>query len=134
LRRRVVHRVATFDLAGVVVLAAASLALGWRRGALPVVWRALRRTGPFALAFAAYAGIAGGWLASSYEAGNATPFWAIGTTTLLLGLLARAWGAVGSKRSALRVARAVLCASSVVAAGFLVLERIDVNYLQGFGL
>jgi hypothetical protein len=134
LRRRVAHRVATVDLAAVTLLAAGSLALGWRRGALPVVLREIRRIAPFAVAFAAYAGILGGWLASSYEAGNAAPFWAIGGTTLVLGLLARAWGAVGSKRSGPRALRAILCATGVLAAGFLVLERIDATYLQGFGL
>jgi hypothetical protein len=134
LHRRVAHRVALGDLAAFAVLALGSLALGWRRGALATVGRAMRRAAPFALAFAAYAGLVGGGLASSYETGNASPFLGIGVATLVIVLMARAWGAAGSQAMAARAARAVLSASSVLAAGFLILEQIDATYLEGFGL
>ncbi|MDB4995280.1 MAG: hypothetical protein JWM74_2712, partial [Myxococcaceae bacterium] len=53
-------------------------------------------------------------------------------------LIARAWGAVaGSGESTGRWSRAFragLSAASVLAAGFLVLESVDVAYLEGFGL
>jgi hypothetical protein len=133
-RRRGVHQFALGDLAFVLLLAILSFVGASRRRALPLVVRELRRFAPLALGYTLYAGIVGGWLASSYESGNATPFFALAVATLVLVLLARAWGAAGSARPAARAARAMLCASSIVASGFLLLERIDPTYLEGFGL
>ena len=84
--------------------------------------------------FAAWAALVGGVLASEYEAGNARPFLLLGAFVVPLTLLARAWGAAGSAARAARVARAVVAASSVAAAAFLLLETLDVTYLEGFGL
>ncbi len=134
LRARVAHRVAVGELGMMLLFALGSVVLGLRRGALPTLGRELRRAAPFALAFAAYAGLVGGGLASSYESGSATPFFAIGLATFLLVLVARAWGTTGSAAKGARIARAVLCGTSVLAAGFLILERVDATYLEGFGL
>lgn len=134
LRRRLAHRLALADLVVVLALAMGSLAHAARRRALGDVGRELRRFAPLAAAFAAFAGIAGGLLASSYEAGNAAPFVWLAVTTLLLVLLGRAWGVAGSVRASARAARALLCASSVVAAAFLMLETGFPSYLEGFGL
>ena len=136
LRRRVAHRVSVADLALFGVLALGSLVVAAVRGkgALGVVGHTLRRAAPFALAFAAYAGLVGGGLASSYETGNASPFLGIGAATFVLVLLARAWGTAGSQATAMRAARALLSGTSVLAAGFLILEHIDATYLEGFGL
>jgi len=131
-RRRTLHRVAIFNVVAVLLCAALSLALG--KGSWGALARELRRFGPFALAFVVYVGLIGGWLASSYESGNALPFILLGGATLLLGAAARAWAVTGSPRRWARGLRAALCASSVVAAGFLLLERIDASYLAGFGL
>jgi hypothetical protein len=89
---------------------------------------------PLALVFTVFAGAAGGYLASSYETGNATPFLMIVPLMLAAILLARAWGAVGSRRMPARVLRAALCSSSVFALALLVLEKWTPQYLEGFGL
>jgi hypothetical protein len=95
---------------------------------------ALRRSTPLAIAFAAYMAFAGGALAAGYETGNATPFVALGATLAPIAIVARAWGAASSPHLALRAARAALSASAVFAAAFLLLERLDRSYLEGFGL
>jgi hypothetical protein len=135
-RRRTLHRAAWIDLAVVALLASASLAraAATRRGALADVARHLRRLAPLAIAFTAYVAIAGGALAAKYESGNALPFWALGAVLLVLVALARAWSATGGASRTARVTRAVLAATTVVAAAFLVLESIDTMYLEGFGL
>jgi hypothetical protein len=84
--------------------------------------------------FAAFVGLGGGALASGYEAGNAAPFLALGAAVLPVVLVARAWGAAGSTRAAARAGRALVCFVTVLAIGFVVLERIDPQYLGGFGL
>ncbi len=134
IRRRLAHRLALVDLALVLVLALGSLARTARQGGLGNVGRELSRFAPLALAFAAFAGVSGGLLASSYEAGNAAPFVWLAATTFLLMLLGRAWGAAGSVRASARAARALLCASGVVAAAFLMLETGFPSYLEGYGL
>ncbi len=96
---------------------------------------AARRFVPWALALVAWLGGVGGLLASRYERGNALPFLAFGALLLPIVLLARAWGVAsdGSSR-ARRAGRALVAASAVLAAAFLLLERIDPRYLDGFGL
>jgi hypothetical protein len=84
--------------------------------------------------FVAFVAVAGGALASNYEAGNAAPFLLLGAVVLPLVLVARAWSAVGSTRGAARVARALLCAATVLAAAFLLLDAVNPQYLTGFGL
>ncbi len=44
------------------------------------------------------------------------------------------WGAVGSEGAAPRAGRALLCAASVLAAAFLLLDLVNPTYLEGFGL
>jgi hypothetical protein len=133
-RRQLLHRVAVSDLAMTAVLVVAAIAIAARHGRLPEVGRALRAAGPTALAFAAFVGLAGGALASSYESGNATPFRVLGVALLPLVLCARAWGAAGSPARGARVGRAFACASAAVACAFVVLEAVDPTYLDGFGL
>ena len=133
-RRTAVHRGALAVL-GLRALFAGSALLGAaRKKELVKVARAAGRTLPLVFLFAAYTGLAGGALASAYESGNSAPFLALGAVLMPLVLVARAWGAAGSTHPALRAARAVLCASTVLAAAFLVLESVDTSYLAGFGL
>jgi hypothetical protein len=58
----------------------------------------------------------------------------LGPAVLILSLVARAWGAAGSSARGARAIRAVVCASSMLAAGFLVLEAVEPVYLESFGL
>lgn len=133
-RQRTAHRAAWVDLGALAAFFVASLVLAARRHALAGVAPALKRTAPLALAFAAYIGVLGGWLASSYEAGNAIPFYGLAAAALVFGLIARSWAAIGSAATLARAGRAVLCASGVASAAFLFVERVDPTYLEGFGL
>jgi hypothetical protein len=130
-RRRAVHRVAIAVIAGMLALVAIALA---RSKSRERVVPALRASAPVAIGFAAYVGIAGGFLASSYEAGNAKPFFVFGAAALPIFVAARAWGAAGSQTAAARALRAAACAAAMLAAAFVVLEGIDPAYLEGFGL
>ncbi len=133
-RRRALRSGALFELAGFAGLAGLALVRALRRGALGEARTALRRIAPVALAFVAYLAGAGGLLASQYESGSATPFVGLGLAVLPLLFLARAWGAVGLTRSTARAGRAVLCAVSVLAATFVLLDAVNPTYLEGFGL
>ena len=133
-RRRVLHIAALVDLAALGALLVLALARARRRAQIPAVGRAIARSAPLTLAFAAYVALAGGLLASSYEAGNAKPFLALGVAVLPLVVAARTWGAAGSPSPWARAGRAMMCASAALAVAFVLLERIDSAYLEGFGL
>ncbi len=132
--RRAVQRSALIVLAAFAVFAVLALVRAGRKRTLGQAWSALRELAPAALGFVAFVAIAGGVLASQYESGNATPFLLFGATVLPLVLLARAWGAVGSQTRAARLGRSLLCAATVMAAAFVLLERVYPDYLAGFGL
>jgi tetratricopeptide (TPR) repeat protein len=119
-------------LGALLVGTVAAVAMGLRltRQATPDLTRFAR----LALAFALYVGVAGGLLASGYEGGSVRPFVALGGAIFLVACLARAWALFGSKAPAARVVRAIVCGASVVAAAFLLLDRIDPAYLDSFGL
>ncbi len=133
-RRRWLHHASIAELALFSILAAIAVARAAARGAWSDVRRALRGGTGFALAFAVYVALAGGALASAYETGNAAPFLIFGAALAPIVVAARAWGAAGSSAGWARAARAVVCASAVVAAAFLVLEAVNVQYLEGFKL
>jgi hypothetical protein len=78
--------------------------------------------------------VAGGLLARQYEGGSARPFLVLGLALLPILLLARAWGAAGSRSLRARAMRAALCAASALGAAFVVLEQVDAAYLEGLGL
>jgi hypothetical protein len=44
------------------------------------------------------------------------------------------WSAVGSQRAVARVGRGVAAVAATIAVGFLVVERVNPAYLEGFGL
>jgi hypothetical protein len=129
-RRRPLRMIASFVL--FVLLAAAFIVIvrpGRRR-----VLVAAGRLAPMALAFAFVATGVGGLLASRYEQTKPFPF-----TTLLpqifgIIILARIWSAGGSPRPEARAFRAVVAFAGVFAVAFLILDRMDPIYLQGFGL
>lgn len=134
MRRRHLHTASISLLALVLLLAARAIVVATRRGALSPVRGALARTWRLALGYAAYVAIAGAALASGYEAGTTRPFLTFGAVLLPIVLVARAWAAAGRATVAARSARAALCGIAVVGAGFLVLEWVDIAFLEGMGL
>ena len=132
--RRAVRYGSAATLGAFGILALVAMIRASRRQALDDAWAALRRLAPIALVFVAFIAVAGGTLASKYESGNATPFYAFGITVLPLVLLARAWGSIGSPSRAARAARAVLCGGAIASAAFMLLESLNPAYLEGFGL
>ena len=103
-------------------------------GSLAAVRHAVKQTSGIAAAYAAYVALGGALLASGYEAGTARPFLSFGAALVPIVLLARAWAAAGASHAAARRARASLCGLGAVAAAFLVLETVDVTFLEGMGL
>jgi hypothetical protein len=132
--RRSVRYGALVIVGAFALLAALAIVRAARRGALGAAAGELRRLAPVAILFVAFVAVGGGLLASNYESGNASPFLLLGVAVLPLVLVARAWGAVGSASKTARVARAVLCAATVLAAAFLLLDSVHPQYLAGFGL
>jgi tetratricopeptide (TPR) repeat protein len=133
-RRAHAHTASIVVLAASALLAAIAIGRAARRGHIAAVGRALRAAAPLTAVFAAYVAIAGGAIAVRYEGGDPTPFHAIGVVLLPVALLARAWGAAGSPLWPARALRAILAASSAVAASFLALEKVASMYLKDFGL
>jgi hypothetical protein len=128
-------RYAAFGVVGCfVLLAGLGVVRAARAGTLRDAGRELRKLAPVAALFVVFVAVGGGALASNYESGNASPFLLLGAVVLPLVLLARAWSAVGSTRSAARVGRSLLCAATVLAAAFLLLDAVNPQYLAGFGL
>jgi hypothetical protein len=133
-RRRAIHRAATFALVALLALVVSALGRAAARKELGAATAAIRASYKLIAGFLGYLTIAGAALAVGYEPGTGAPFLVFGAVALPLALAARAWGAIGSARPAPRAARALVCSASVVAAAFLVLEWINTEYLKGFGL
>ena len=133
-RRRFLHLASIVLLAGIVVLAARAWLTATRRGRGKQVRTALARTWKLALAYAAYVALGGAALAAGYEEGTSKPFLWFGLVLVPLVLVARAWGAAGAASRAARLGRASACAAGALSAAFLVLEGIDVGFLDGMGL
>ncbi len=129
-RRRVIERGAVATLGLFVVVGGAS-ALRRVRG---VPRGELVRFVPRAVLVCAYLAIVAALLANAYERGNALPFLLVPACLLPIILIARAWALVGATSRAARIARAAFGAVAVLAAAFLVLDRVDVRYLESFGL
>ena len=132
--RRAVRYGAIAVVGAFLALACIAVARAARRQALGSGTREARRLAPVAALFVAFVAVGGGLLASNYESGNASPFLLLGGAVLPLVLIARVWSAVGSERQGARVARSLLCGATVLAAAFLLLDRIHPEYLAGFGL
>jgi hypothetical protein len=133
-RRHLIHlgSIAVIGLA--IGLAATAIGKAIRARRHGVVVARARRSSGLVIGYAAYVAIAGAALATGYEDGTGRPFLLFGGVLVPLLLLARAWGAAGSQSRRARGSRAVLCAASALGAAFLVLEHVDVSYLEGLGL
>jgi hypothetical protein len=133
-RRHHLHRFSIATLA--IALAAATLTIGRsvRAGKLAAILGRARASSRLVIVYAAYVAIGGAVLATGYEEGTSRPFLLFGAVLVPILLIARAWGAAGSTSTRARAVRAAVCATSALAAAFLVLERVDVAYLEGMGL
>lgn len=135
-RRKALHAGAVVVLAAIVVLAARAIVSAARRerARSRAMFGAVRRTLPVALAYVAYVAVSGAVLASRYERGTSAPFLVFGLVLLPIVVVARAWGAAAGGGRGARVARGLFCGIGVMGAAFLVLEAIDVSFLEGMGL
>jgi hypothetical protein len=131
-RRGHVHAAAVAALA--VALAMALLSLVAARRLLPGALAAVTRIARPATFFMLYAGLAGGYLASSYENGTPVPFFLFAAFMLPLVGLFRMWSAVGSPRLAARIGRGLAAVTATLAVAFLVVEHVNPAFLGGFGL
>jgi hypothetical protein len=132
--RHRLHIASITVIALALALAVLAVVRGARAGRLQTILGRARSSTRLVLAYAAYVSIAGGLLASGYEEGTARPFLLLGAVLVPLLLVARAWGAAGSSAPRARGLRAALCATSALGAAFLVIEHVDVSYLEGLGL
>jgi hypothetical protein len=133
-RRRRMHVASIAVLLAMGVLAAGAWLVALLRGQGARVRGALARMWKLAVAYAAYVALGGAMLASGYEAGTSKPFLYFGAVLVPIVLVARAWGAAGGETRWARGGRATLCGVAAVCAAFLVLEGVDVAFLEGVGL
>ncbi len=133
-RRRGIHLGALGTLAIAIVLCGVAIARAAFRRQASVLAARVRASGRFMVGGAAYLALGGAALASGYEEGTARPFLFFGVGLLPLLLLARTWGAAGGASTRARLGRASICAASALAVAFLVLEHIDLAYLESLGL
>jgi hypothetical protein len=133
-RRHHMHNACIAVVAGLLVLAIVSLVRAMRSGRGRVVIERTRASSRLVLAYGAYVAISGAVLAMGYEEGTSRPFLIFGLALVPLLFLARAWAAAGSPARWARIGRATLCATSALGVAFLVLEHVDVAYLEGIGL
>lgn len=123
-RRRIAHRASLGAIGAMLFFGIAAIV---RRRSVRIAHA--RTIGAFAVVIAL-----GGAIASAYEQGNAVPFVALAGAIAVLAMLASAWASAGSPKTWARVGRAIVCGAAIAGAGFLVLEKIDTRYLEGFGL
>lgn len=128
-KRRVAHRVSIAAVSAMLAPAAIALYRARREA-----WRAARSALGGVVVFGLWVGLGGTALARSYEASDPRPFLFLGGALVPTVLVARAWGAAGSASRPARVLRTVTCACAALAVAFLVLERTNVQYLEGIGL
>jgi hypothetical protein len=139
-RRLVLHRLFVATIAAMIGLSTITVVFAIARGRAMRVVRELGRMTPLIVGFGIYVGVVGGLLAVAYETGEtsgtgtAHPFLFFGAALTAVLLVARAWSAAGSPRNAVRAARAIVCAAAAIATAFLVLEHVDVTYLEAVGL
>ena len=134
IRRHRLHLAALGVIGLAIVLAAVAIGKAARARQLAAVIERTRTSSGLAIGYAAYVAIAGALLATGYEQGTARPFLLFGAVLVPILVVSRAWGAAGSQAAGARGLRAALCAASALGAAFLVLEHVDVAYLEGLGL
>lgn len=133
-RRLYMHYTCVSLVMLVLLMTARACATAARRGSLGAVGSAVRKAAGIAVAYAAYVALGGALLASGYEAGTSRPFLFFGAAIVPIALLARAWAAAGASTAPAIRGRATVCGLGALAAAFLVLEAVDVTFLEGMGL
>jgi hypothetical protein len=129
-RRRILERGAVATLALFALLAGQAAARRLRGERLGELVRVL----PRAAAICAYLALGATLLANAFEHGHALPFVLLPASALVVAALSRAWALSSSSSRRARAARAVFGVLAVASAAFLLLDRIDVRYLESFGL
>ena len=129
-RRSRVHLIALGTLG--VTLGVVFLSLVAAHRALAEALRAVGRIARLVTVFLLYAGLMGGYLASSYENGNPLPFLLFAGFMLPLVVVFRMWSAVSSPRLGARVGRG-LAAVFAMAVAFLVVEHVRPGVSGGVG-
>lgn len=96
----------------------------------------LRKRAVRSIAFGAFVGATGAIGVSFYERGHALPFLLLGGAISAIAVFADAWRIAGAGQKGERprsVLRASLSIAATLSAAFLILESIDVRYLEAFG-
>ncbi len=118
----------------IVSLFVAASGIGVARGRARVVAHAqLRRELAVCLGFGALVAGLGSLMVSLYERGHAMPFVALGGALALIAFMARMWRLASPPGPLRGGMRALLSATSSMAAAFLILENFNVQYLEAFG-
>ena len=94
----------------------------------------LGKVAPKAVLLCVYLATFAAVLSIAFERGNASPFLALAASVFPIVIVARAWALSGATTPIARTMRAILGAFAVVCAAFIVLDQIDVRYLESFGL
>ena len=129
-RRRVVERACAGVLAVFAIAGSASAALRLRGSGVASLGAFVAKAAGICMYLATFAAV----IAGSYENGHTLPFVVFPLVVLPIAIIARAWALAGASTPAARAFRAIFGAVAVAAAAFLVLDRIDVRYLESFGL
>jgi hypothetical protein len=133
-RRRWEQRAAVGVIASFVVFVSWALVRATVSRSFGAAPRALRSLATVAAPFLALLAGAGALLGWFYQSASPAPFLLFGPAALVVVLAARAWSAVGSNRRVHRLGRGLLCAATVLATAFTLLDALDPTYLEGFGL
>lgn len=133
-RRFWAHRATVFLLA--LFCANSLFAIGRQVAARRFDAARLGRRAVRSLSFGVLVGGAGAAIVSFYERGHTLPFLLLGVSIVAVAILADAWRLAndGKAPHRTRVAlRLLLSASAVLSSAYLILESIDVRYLEAFG-
>ncbi len=129
-RRRVIERVCAAVLAVFAIAGCAAAARRLRGARVAALAAFVAKAAAICVYLATFAAI----LAGSYEGGHTLPFVMLPLAVLPIVIVARAWALSGASSTRARTLRAIFSATAVVAVALLVLDRIDVRYLESFGL
>jgi len=129
-RRRLLERASVAVLAIFVLAGGAAAGRRLRGARVTALGAFVAKAALICVYLATFAAV----LAGSYEGGHTMPFVMLPLAVLPIAVVARAWALAGASSKGARALRAVFGVVAVAAAAFLVLDRIDVRYLESFGL
>jgi hypothetical protein len=129
-RRRVIERASAVVLAFFAIAGGVASARHLRGARVAVLGAFVAKAAIICVYLATFAAL----IAGSYEGGHTLPFVMLPLAVLPIAVVARAWALAGASSTIARTLRALFGAVAVAAAAFLVLDHIDVRYLESFGL